>query len=205
MSSEYMASGEPRGSADPAGAPNPAGPHGKQFSEVTASKRSRSRRAFMAAVAVVALLGGAGVAVAASASGRPATAAAVTAFQTPSPSDNHPGGGMHGFGFGPGGGIAVAHGQVVLAKPGGGYQTVDFQSGSVTKVSTASITVKSTDGFIQSYAITASTVVGAHRDGIGSVKVGDQALVIATVSGRTATAARIIDRTLLQQSRQQFG
>jgi hypothetical protein len=64
--------------------------------------------------------------------------------------------------------------------------------------------VKSADGFTHSYAITGSTGVDAQRDGIGSVKVGDQAFVVAAVSGRTATAAKIIDTTELKQSHQQF-
>jgi hypothetical protein len=97
------------------------------------------------------------------------------------------------------------HGQIVLAKPGGGYQTVDFQNGSVTKVDSTSITLKSADGFTQSYPITGSTIVTAGRSGIGSVTSGNSAIVIATVSGHTATAARIIDLTILKASHQMFG
>jgi hypothetical protein len=206
MSSEYMTSEKPRGPADLAGAPDPAGPHGTQFSGDPASTRSRSwRSCTVAGAAAVALLGGAGVAVAASGPAAPANAAAVNVFQAPSPSGSHSGGPMHGFGFGPGGGISIAHGQIVLAKPGGGYRTIDIQSGTVAAVSTSSITLKSADGFSQSYAITGSTNVDAQRDGIASVKVGDRAFVIASVSGRTATAARVIDTTLLQQTHQQFG
>jgi hypothetical protein len=97
------------------------------------------------------------------------------------------------------------HGQIVLAKPGGGYQTVDFQNGTVTKVNSTSITLKSADGFSQSYPITSSTIVSAGRNGIGSVTSGNSAIVIATVSGSTANAARIIDLTLLKASHQMFG
>ena len=110
---------------------------------------------------------------------------------------------MHGYG--PGGRILPVHGQIVLVKPGGGYQTVDFQNGTVTTVDAGSITVKSTDGFTKSYAITGSTIVSADRDGIGSVKAGNDAVVLATVSGKTATAARIIDLTQLLHSHQQLG
>lgn len=167
----------------------------------------------MAGVVVVALAGGVGVAGAATASGPPANAAAPGASQltgtskilSPSVSQPSPGpfGGMHGFGAG--GGILPLHGQAVLAKPGGGYVTLALQRGAVTKLSTSSMTVKSTDGFTQSYAITGSTMVSAGRDGIGSVKSGDQAVVIATVSGGTATAVKIIDWTLLQHTHHQFG
>jgi hypothetical protein len=97
------------------------------------------------------------------------------------------------------------HGQIVLAKPGGGYQTVDFQNGTVTKVDSTSITLKSADGFTHSYPITGSTLVTAGRDGIGSVASGNSAIVLATVSGSTATAAKIIDLTQLLHSHQLFG
>lgn len=96
------------------------------------------------------------------------------------------------------------HGQIVLAKPGGGFQTVDFQNGTVTKVDSTSITLKSADGFSQSYPITSSTIVSADRNGIGSVTSGNSAIVIATVSGNTATAAKIIDLTQVLRSHQQF-
>jgi hypothetical protein len=110
-----------------------------------------------------------------------------------------------GAGFHGPGGLGALHGQFVMAKPGGGYQTVDIQSGQVTAVSATSITLRSSDGYSHTYAITSSTLVDAQRDGIDSVKVGNQASLIATVSGSTATAVRIQDRTLLQQGRQAFG
>jgi len=166
----------------------------------------------MAGVAVVALLGGTGVADAATASGPPVNASATGVSQLTgapkilSPSIGQPGpgpfGGAHGFGPG---GILPLHGQAVLAKPGGGYVTLAFQRGAITKVSASSMTVKSNDGFTQSFGITGSTVVSAGRNGIASVKAGDQAVVIATVSGGTATAVKIIDWTMLQHTHQQFG
>ena len=92
-----------------------------------------------------------------------------------------------------------------MAKPGGGYQNVDVQTGQVTAVSTTSITLKSADGFTKSYTVTSSTLVDAQRDGIGSVKVGHQATMLATVSGSSATATSINDLTLLQQGHAGFG
>ena len=80
-----------------------------------------------------------------------------------------------------------------------------MQNGRVTAVSTTSITLKSADGFTKSYVVTSSTLVDAQRDGIGSVKVGNQASVQATVSGSTAMAISIADLTLLQQERPDFG
>jgi hypothetical protein len=90
------------------------------------------------------------------------------------------------------------HGQFVVPKSGGGYQTEDTQRGSVTAVSTSSITVKSADGFTKTYQVTGSTVVDARRDGIGSVKDGHQVSVLATVSGGQATATSIQDLSLLR-------
>jgi len=200
MSSEFLPSEEPRGSAEPPSAPDPARGSGKPFSGGRASKRPRYWHRFvMAGVTVVAVLGGAGLAGAASSGGTPANAATAAAYQVPSPAPIHPGSG------GMGGPIPILHGQAVLSKPGGGYQTVDYQRGTVTAVSAGSITLKSTDGFTQSYGITGSTIVGAHRDGISSVKTGNMASVIATISGKTITATRIIDWTLLQHSHMPFG
>jgi hypothetical protein len=52
--------------------------------------------------------------------------------------------------------------------------------------------------------VTSSTIVNAQRDGIGSIKAGNQVIITATVSGGTATAARIIDVSLLQQDFHRF-
>ena len=170
--------------------------------------RSRTRRPYiLAGVAVAALLGGAGAALASTGSGTPATSSSVAA--TPAPSPGQPGtvgpGGRHfggGFRYGL---FGALHGQFVVAKPGGGYQTVDVQNGQVTAVSNTSITLKSSDGFTHSYTVSGSTIVDAQRNGISSVKVGNQASVMATVSGSTATATSIMDLTLLQQEHPGFG
>ena len=173
------------------------------------SLRSRSRRPYiLAGVAVAALLGGAGAALAATNSPTPSSSPSAAAA-TPAPTPAPPGPGYHRFGgrFGLGfaGLFGALHGQLVVAKPGGGYQTVDVQTGQVTAVSTTSITLKSADGFTKSYTVTSSTFVDAQRDGIGSVKVGNQATMLATVSGSSATATSITDLTLLQQNHGGFG
>lgn len=188
----------------------------------------RPRRvAIIAAVAAVAMLGGAGVAYAASTS---TAAPAVASASTPKPKPTAvpsrlacpatvptcprwrmipfrriavlPGGV-----FGPGlvGGLfGAVHGQFVVAKPGGGYQTVDVQRGKVTAVGGSSITLRSPDGFTAHYAVSASTMVDAQRNGIGSIKVGDQVSLTATGSGSTLTAASITDLTLLVHSHKAF-
>jgi len=117
-----------------------------------------------------------------------------------------PGGGPFDFG-GPGalGGLfGAVHGSAVVPKPGGGYQTIAFQNGKVTAASSTSITLHSADGYSHSYRVTSSTLVNAQRDGIGSIKAGNQVIVTATVSGSTATATRIIDVSLLQQDFHRF-
>jgi hypothetical protein len=108
---------------------------------------------------------------------------------------------LPGLPFAPmiGGMLGAVHGQAVLAKPGGGFMTVDMQRGNVTAVGTNSITVRSADGFSASYAVAGITVVGAQRAGLGSIKVGDEVALQATVSGSKATANSIIDLTLLRK------
>jgi hypothetical protein len=165
----------------------------------------------VAAVAVTALIGGAGAALAATSSSPPAArtaAGAGTALAAPSPSPSRcqfklPGhlfppqgrisavpGPAVPFGFGP---LGAIHGQFVAPKPGGGYQTIDTQRGTVTAVSTSSITVKSSDGYTKTYQVTGSTNVDAQRAGIGSVKTGQTVSVTATVNGSSATATQIVD------------
>jgi hypothetical protein len=197
------------------GASGASGPHGDTIAFGPPPGGGRSRRPLVVAgVAVVALICGASVAYAASGSKLVSTTAASAApSATPSPLPSHPGfrhfGGFggpfgpgSGFGLGLGGVLGAVHGQLVVPKSGGGYQTIDIQSGQVTAVSSSSITLKSADGFIHSYAVTATTLVDAERDGIGSVKVGNQASVLATVSGSAATAVSVTDTTLLRNGHQ---
>jgi hypothetical protein len=96
-------------------------------------------------------------------------------------------------------GLAGAlHGTLVLPKAGGGTETVEIQNGKVASVSQSSITLKSTDGYTKTYVVSASTIVDAQRDGIGSVKAGDQVWVTATASGGTVTAIRVVDLSQLK-------
>jgi hypothetical protein len=167
------------------------------------TRKLPGRPLILAGVAVVALLGGAGVAMAAT-SGSPASGTAASPARgtvaTPSPSarpafphQGRPG----GFGLGFGGPFGAVHGQFVVPKSGGGYQTIDTQRGAVTAVSATSITVKSADGFVKTYQVVSSTNVDAQRDGIAAVKTGHQVAVTATVSGSTVTASSILDFNLL--------
>src|SRR5690242_17269673 len=183
-----------------------------------------SRRvAIMAGVIAVGVLAGAGVAVAATSSSSPTptpsaapSASAKPPFRAlppkgefrihgaPGPFGGFAGPGLLGPGLLGGGLFGAVHGTVVVPKSGGGYQTVVFQNGKVTAVSSTSITLHSADGYSHTYPVTSSTIVNAQRDGIGSVKVGNQVVVDATVSGSTTTVIRILDVTQLQQGFHRF-
>jgi hypothetical protein len=112
------------------------------------------------------------------------------------------GGPMGGPGKGGGMGMRGAgmgiHGSFVAPKQGGGYQTIHTQRGVVTDVSTTSITVKSEDGYSKKYAVTADTVVNAKRDGIGSIKVDDEVMIIGVENGDSVDAVQIMDRTQIK-------
>jgi hypothetical protein len=195
------------------------GPHHTEILDMGHdSPRHRPRLAGLLLVAALALAGGGGIAYVATNSGNNVnTVASRGAAQSPAPSpsasapSDHrrssgrfpPFGGLGGFGFGGLGG--VIHGQATVPKPGGGYQTVDVQRGIVTDVSSSSITVKSADGYSAAYVVSSSTEVNAQAAGIGTVKVGDTVGITATVSGKTATAASIIDLTSIRSSRGAFG
>jgi hypothetical protein len=106
---------------------------------------------------------------------------------------HHGGGPGIGMGMrGPGMGI---HGSFVTPKQGGGYQTIHTQRGVVSAVSSTAITVTSEDGYTKKYVVTADTVVNAQRDGIGSIEVDDEVMVIGVEDGDEVTAVQIMDRT----------
>jgi hypothetical protein len=109
-------------------------------------------------------------------------------------------------GGGAGGGVANSlHGDFVVSDGNGGYTTRRTQTGEVTAVSTNSITVRSEDGYTQTYAIDSSTAVDNGRDTISEVAVGHTVSITATVAGDTATAVEITDQALQQSSQQGQG
>lgn len=87
------------------------------------------------------------------------------------------------------------HGEVALGgkKP----KVVAFQRGTVTAVSSTSLTVKSADDFSATYVVDGSTKVREKKEktDIGAVKTGDKVRVVAVEDGSTVTATRIADRT----------
>ncbi len=110
-----------------------------------------------------------------------------------------PGGGFGRFGAGGApGGLALAnalHGDFVVSV-NGAFVTDRLQTGTVTAVSATDITLKSTDGYTQSYVINSGTSVDNGANTIGDVKQGNTVTVTAALSGSTATADTIQDTTL---------
>jgi hypothetical protein len=109
-----------------------------------------------------------------------------------------PGGGMAGASgrhdggrpgaSGPAGVDATSlHGEFVVADGAGGYTTVLTQTGTVTAISQTSITVRSVDGFSQSYVIPTT----AGNAGTPPFAVNDQVVIRATRNGQTATITNI--------------
>lgn len=87
------------------------------------------------------------------------------------------------------------HGEVTLG--GKKHRVVDFQRGTVSAVSSTSISVTSKDGFSATYVVDAKTVVrhAKQKAAIGDVTKGDKVRVVATKNGSTLTANRVADRT----------
>lgn len=115
--------------------------------------------------------------------------------------DSHSAGGAHqAFGGTPGGAggqrpgpmggqtpdVMSLHGEFVVADGAGGYTTELTQTGTVTAMSPTSITMRSEDGFSQTY------VVPQAAGGTGTpFAVDDEVIVRATRTGETATVKTI--------------
>jgi hypothetical protein len=162
---------------------------------------SRSGAALRAAgwVTVGAVAAG-GVATAATAgsgdSSKPsATTTAVTAAATPAPpaakAGKNPGKRVRRALEG-----RLLHGQFVVLGKDKKPTTLAEQRGTVDAVSSTSISLTSTDGFKQTYAVTSDTRVrvDGKKSAIADVKTGQTATVIAGVSGSTQTAKGIVER-----------
>ena len=96
----------------------------------------------------------------------------------------------HGGTGGPGPaavGATSLHGEFVVPDGAGGYTTVLTQTGTVTAISPTSITVRSEDGFSQTYVIPST----AGNAGAPPFAVDDQVVVRATRNGQTATVTNI--------------
>lgn len=203
--------GEPEGgkptATDPV-APKPGAPEPAAAIGARLKPRRLTRTAIIsAAAASILVVAGVSIAVAQTS---PSSTTTTTIAPSAGPATGKSGGfhGRKGFGSfgGPGrfGMNGFIHGEFVRPNGNGGYQTVDFQAGQVTSVSSSSITLKSADGFSKTYSVTTNTLVDAGRDGIGNVKKGDNAQVNAVVNGSTAEAQNINDLTDLSALRQHW-
>jgi hypothetical protein len=86
------------------------------------------------------------------------------------------------------------HGEVTLA--GEKHRVIAFQRGGVQKVSQTSLTVKSNDGFVETYALSDDTRVRENRDKakLSDIDSSDRVLVVATKDNSTLNARRVIVR-----------
>jgi len=104
------------------------------------------------------------------------------------------------------------HGEFTVKNNDGSYTTLVTQAGTVQSVNGSNITVKSEDGFTQSYAIASTTAIVKIPDsGTGTqgrrplpqtirasdLKAGDTVRVSGTKNGATVTATRIVAGTWL--------
>ena len=107
-----------------------------------------------------------------------------------------PGFGGPGFGGpglgGPGG--QLLHGTEVVQQ-GTKVVTIEEQAGKVTAVSATSITVKSTDGYTETYVVGSTTQIGKKgaQAKISAVAVGDTVRIEGVQSGKTVTASHLMD------------
>ncbi|HWC34121.1 MAG TPA: hypothetical protein VG650_04750 [Mycobacteriales bacterium] len=81
--------------------------------------------------------------------------------------------------------LGALHGEFTVPTMSGKYQTVDTQRGTVSKVGAGELTVRSSDGFSKTYAISGSLANGVAN--------GDDVEIAATVSGGKATVIRLLD------------
>jgi hypothetical protein len=99
-------------------------------------------------------------------------------------------GGQHGAVGGPGPAAVDStslHGEFVVPDGAGGYTTELTQTGAVTAISPTSITVRSEDGYSQTYVIPST----AGNAGPPPFAVDAQVVVRATRTGQTATVTNI--------------
>jgi hypothetical protein len=137
-----------------------------------------------------------------------ATATSSTPTADPPAAEQHDGswgpwGGGHWGGGGPWGGFAdafggmdiadISHATVVLAKDGGGSQTVLVQKGAVTSVNGGSIALKSADGYARTYTVTKDTKVAGDDEKISSVARDEQVVVVAKEGGDATVVVDVTD------------
>ena len=88
----------------------------------------------------------------------------------------------------------ISHATVVLAKEGGGSQTLTVQKGAVTSVNGGSIALKSADGYAKTYTVNKDTKVSGDEK-IASVAKDEQVVVISKEGGDKPAATVVVDLT----------
>jgi hypothetical protein len=99
----------------------------------------------------------------------------------------------------------VLHGEATVKGPSG-YETIEFQTGSVTSLTDVSgttwkLVVTSADKTALTYTVNSGTSVNGGETGVSSIKSGDQVSVLAVVSGGTATVKTLVDTSKLKANR----
>jgi hypothetical protein len=86
------------------------------------------------------------------------------------------------------------HGEVTLA--GEEHRVIAFQRGQVQDVDKTSVTVKSNDGFVETYALSGDTKVreNGEKAKISDIDTSDRVLVVALKDDSTLNARRVIVR-----------
>jgi hypothetical protein len=86
------------------------------------------------------------------------------------------------------------HGEVTLA--GEQHRVIVFQRGEVQKVSGTSVTVKSNDGFVETYTLTNDTKIRENREEAkaSDIDTSDKILVLAEKDDSVLNARRVIVR-----------
>ncbi|MEA5454676.1 hypothetical protein SPF06_08085 [Sinomonas sp. JGH33] len=152
----------------------------------------RFRRGLVIGVVALGLAGAGGAAVwAADATGSATPSASASASASPHPGKHlgKPGAGQVG--------AETLHGQMTVKKPDGTIQTIFVQRGTVTDVSDTKVTVKSDDGFTQTYVLNTSTKFFGQNQPRGApikpgdVAKGDTILVRAEQSGSDFVAEQV--------------
>jgi hypothetical protein len=91
--------------------------------------------------------------------------------------------------------VRALHGEVTLA--GEKHQVIAFQRGGVARVNSTSLTVKSNDGFVETYVLSKDTKVreNGHDLKVADIDSSDRVLVVASKDDSTLDARRVIVRS----------
>jgi hypothetical protein len=85
------------------------------------------------------------------------------------------------------------HGDVVFAKDGGGTQTMIFQKGTATAIGGGYVTVRSSDGFTQRYAVGSDLTVNGDKKGVSAVPKNKEIAIIALKGSGDPAAQNVWD------------